>query len=766
MQHSNVSDRFTTFPLHALTPEGACTCWKGSACNDGGKHPAIVAWPSLEPGEKRDQDPDQGHGIATGAKSGVFVLDVDVKDGKDGFASLASLGEIPETYAVRTPSGGAHFYFLHPGKPVKCSSNQLGSGLDIRGDGGYVVGPGSRHKKGGVYEVSCDAPSAPAPEWLLEWPGLYRAELRATHEGGPTPIGPEHPEWTRRLSLADDACATFPPSVDGNNGSGACMALVRRLVWDLELPREIVSEKVVEIFNPRCEPPWSPEEIEHKIDGTMQLDLAPGIAPEGFDLGASVARACAVREGQSTKIDLDEHLKHGTEKCTETGNAAILLRFHGARLRYVANWKKWLVWDGSRWAMSFDEAVFELTKDVCAARNAWVAISYMGEDESTLQRAKWAKQTESLRSRQAMVTIARADSKVCILHEALDVDPYLFNVANGTLDLRTGELLPHDPAQLLTKRSNVFYDPAAKCPTWDAFLEKMIPDEHTREYLARAAGYSLTGDVTEEALFFLQGGGANGKSTFVGVLQDILADYGVQAAADLLLAKHGESHPTAIAALCGRRFALCQELEKGRSWAEALVKQLTTPAPISARRMHEDPWEYMPSAKVWVCSNPEPRIRGTDEGIWRRIKKIPFRVQIQDHEKDRHLKYKLRAELSGILAWAVRGCLEWQAHGLPESPEIVQAIREYREGEDRIGVFLEERCDLGDGFQENDQKLYGEYKSWSFESGEPMLSKGDFRKELEDRKLEAKRSKVDRLRKGIKLKDTSRAPSGHLRAVG
>ncbi len=292
----------TLFPLHGVTSDGSCACPLGPACDSTpGKHPSIF-WRGLEPGQQVRGG--AGHGLATGAKSGLFVLDVDVKPATgdrpaiDGFASLARLGDLPDTYTVLSPSGSKHFYFKHPGKPIRNSVGQLGPGLDIRGDGGFVVMAGSPHALGGLYKEEARVPIAEAPEWLLAWPGLYGRERIEGCASAPRPVDLSTTEGRRRLRLGVEACATYPASIEGRDGSGALWNLAVRLVRELELPLDVASEIVTETFNVRClakdgrSPfPWTQEQIEHKLEDARDgSDRPTGIAPKGWDLGAEARK--------------------------------------------------------------------------------------------------------------------------------------------------------------------------------------------------------------------------------------------------------------------------------------------------------------------------------------------------------------------------------------------------------------------------------------------------------------------------------------------
>ncbi len=306
---------------------------------------------------------------------------------------------------------------------------------------------------------------------------------------------------------------------------------------------------------------------------------------------------------------------------------------------------------------------------------------------------KWALESEFAPRLKAMIELAKSEPRIPLLPRQLDANPWLLNCLNGTLDLHTGTLRQHRREDLLTKLCPVEYDANAPCPQWMAFLsDVMSRNQALIDYLQRAVGYSLTGNVAEQCLFFLYGTGQNGKSTFLGTIQAMLGDYAMQAIAELLMVRANEQHPTERADLFGIRFVATIEVESGKRLAEALVKQLTGGDRMRARRMREDFWEFEPTHKIWLAANHKPVIRGQDYAIWRRIRLIPFTVKIPDEKKDATLPDKLKAERPGILAWAVQGCLAWQRNGLAEPDEVTQAVHEYRAEMDVIGQFLRECC--------------------------------------------------------------------------
>jgi putative DNA primase/helicase len=318
---------------------------------------------------------------------------------------------------------------------------------------------------------------------------------------------------------------------------------------------------------------------------------------------------------------------------------------------------------------------------------------------------------------------------IAVKPEQLDTDLFLFNVNNGTIDLRTGQLRQHGKADLITKVAPVAFDPAAKCPLWLQCLHRwMGGNDDLIDYLQRVVGYSLTGDVGEQCLWFLHGQGANGTSTFLSILLHLLGDYGLQAVSDLLLVKHHSAHPTERADLCGRRFVATIEADEGKHLAEALMKQITGGDRIRARWMNKDFFEFAPTFKLFLAANHKPLIRGTDHAIWRRIKLVPFTITISEEEKDKQLLDKLKGEMPGILAWAVRGCLQWQRGGLGEPDEVRQATAEYQSEQDSVGEFIRACC-----FEHREAKciasaLLEAYQKWS---GDRQMTSKAMAKRLE-----------------------------------
>lgn len=459
----------------------------------------------------------------------------------------------------------------------------------------------------------------------------------------------------------------------------------------------------------------------HRIAIAKSQDIRPA------DLDRVRKEALAATEAQTAGRnghDEGQRPRATEDEATDLKNARQLVQQHRDHLRHCRGLSTWLVWDGARWKADETGEPERCAKGLVDDLIAEAVISGDAQRLRTAQRCAHSHRV------MGMLRLAETEPEFAVSPGQLDVNAWALNVSNGTIDLRTGELRPHDPADLITKLAPVEYDPQAKAPLWEAFLHRVFGgDTALVEFAARMAGYGLTGDTREHVLFLLHGHGANGKSTYVETLRAAIGDYARTADfATFLAAKHhtpGGPRPDLVA-LVGARCVTAVEMEAGRRLDEALVKVATGGDTLSCRQLHGRMFEFRPAFKLTLVANHKPVVRSTGVAIWRRIRLVPFTVSIPVEEQDKDLGQKLLQELPGILAWAVRGCLDWANGGLQEPEGVLAATGTYRAEMDVVGPFIDECCDVADTVQSGARELYAAYTEWAASAGEPAISQTAF----------------------------------------
>jgi putative DNA primase/helicase len=708
------------FPCHSVVSDAygtRCTCSKSIrvVCEKDApaKHPRVLRGlndASTEADQIRawwTSWPTSNPAILTGPKSALLVLDVDPRNG--GLETLAALevkhGALPASLRVRTGGGGLHIFFAHPGFKVTSKSNALGPGLDVKGDGGYVVGPPSKHISGNCYEwMEAASPGlAPLPGWLL-------AALRA-----PSQVA----SCTSSDTLITERRHEHLVQLDARMRKGGASEETRLAALHAERDthlakdgREITDTELRKIVE------WSSKAVS--------------VAP----LAGAVA-------------DVDY---------SDAGNAMVLALTHGADLRFVPG-LGWLVYEGGRWKQDPTREVMRRARTVA---NHWFAegakyyqLASQGGADSKGQAEKaeaitnWAKKCRSSARLEAMVSLAESEASLVERIDALDRHPMLLCTPSGTVDLRTGSFRPNDRADLITRITGVPCAPEATAPVFDRFLSQILPDPELRAFLLRWAGYALTGEIAEHHLVVLYGTGANGKSTLIEAFRHVLGDYFVAANPELLLARDHATHPTERMTLMGRRMVVCSETDQGSSFSEAKLKLLTGGNTINARLMGKDEVTFQPTHKLAMETNHRPRVRGTDEGVWRRLLLVPFEVTIPEAERDPELPKKLRAEASGILNKLIAGCLEWQRIGIAPPAAVKAATNAYREEEDTLGQFLADTCVQAPTARIAAGDLFRAYTAWCEKNGEYQLSQRGLGLRLAERGFVAGKSGGERCWRGL-----------------
>jgi P4 family phage/plasmid primase-like protien len=407
---------------------------------------------------------------------------------------------------------------------------------------------------------------------------------------------------------------------------------------------------------------------------------------------------------------------------TDLGNAHRLIDYFGEDIHYVVDWNKWIVWDGIRWEVDRELHIRQLARKVIGKIYAEAG---QADSDDRKRIVKWAQSSESERALKAMVNIAQ--SFVPMTADKLDIDPSLLCCLNGTLDLHSGQLLAPRRDNLITKQTPITYDSTATAPLWESFLARIQPDSDTRHYIQCAAGYSLTGDVSEQCLFFLNGEGKNGKSTFIETLSLLVGEYFTKTGSQSLMVQQNASSsaPYEVAALKGSRLVTVSEISDKDTLNDALVKDMTGGDTMTGRHPYGSPFNFKAGFKLWLYGNHKPKIRGKDEGIWRRVKLIPFSVIIPPDERDMHLVDKLRDELPGILNWAITGTMMWERNGLTEPDSLLVAVSEYRADQDSLAGFFTACCILGRerAFWTSKKDTWAAYQAYTTTSGEPGYDK-------------------------------------------
>ena len=497
-----------------------------------------------------------------------------------------------------------------------------------------------------------------------------------------------------------------------------------------------------------------------------EMDLSGGQAPlPGASDGDGVGAGSAPAPG----TDASEPLLDGARPATETGtegeqpariraftdlgNTERFLDRHKDSFRFTSG-KGWYSFDGTRWVPESDAAV---------NRAAWETVRAIGDEPEApipeghkgrppLTPRGWMRQSEAGARLAAMVSLVKHAPGIAVKEEDFDQHDWLFNVQNGTIDLKTGRLHPHDRSQLLSTISPVKFDPRAECPKWMEFLEKVMQgDQELVSFLQRLAGYTMSGSVAEQAFCVNWGEGSNGKSTYLDVLSTVMGGYADTTPFNTFSERKNGGIPNDLAALHKARMVICSEGARTTKLAEAMIKNVTGSETVSARFLHHEFFSFRPKFTLFLQSNHKPVITGTDHGIWRRVRFIPWLYTFSDAEINKHwAQEEVEAEGPGILNWMIKGCLEYQRICLAE-PEVVRAaIAQYRENSDTLGIWLKDECTKVPGHETPSGGFYAVYRSWARDTGEDAITAQEFKTEMLKRGYGWKKTKKANVFVGIR----------------
>ena len=414
-------------------------------------------------------------------------------------------------------------------------------------------------------------------------------------------------------------------------------------------------------------------------------------------------------------------------------------------LKFNAVDKKWFFFNGSYWQEDIGNQRVELAAERVAnsIKKEKPELSFSTKTDEDKAMNEWYRFQKDSRSHMAkMHMIDEFKKYVIVKHGEFDKEDMLLNTESGYVDLSSGELHDHDIDKKFSHQTVAEYSDNVDAPLWEKFLNQIFNnDEELIHYVQKAIGYSFTGSVDEQCLFILNGRGRNGKSVFSNVVSDVAGNYAKQMNVQTIVAKKNQSGSanSDVARLEGARIVTSSELNEGDRFDESLVKQLTGGDKILARFLYGSEFEYKPKFKIWMATNHLPIIRGTDDGIWRRIKIIPFNIQIPKEKVDKKLEYKLKAEYTGILNWIVQGAIMWQQEGLKDPEAVTKVIETYRAEMDPLDAFLEECCTTGQNYSIKAREMYDAYHEWAKESEEYKMSMTKFGREMSKKLLRVKR---------------------------
>jgi P4 family phage/plasmid primase-like protien len=677
------------------------------------KRPTLKDWQNLR--LKPDDLPNhfdgrpQNIGVLLGEPSkGLVDIDLDCSE-----AVALAPTFLPSTDSVfgRASKPASHYLYTVAPVPKTLKYQHPIDGdmlLELRSTGAQTVFPGSSHESGEPIKWSNDQ-------------GPYHA----------TPVDVD--TLTKALNRLASAVllARHWPAGNRHNASLAVAGGLRRAGFTLTETRQFITAICKVAGDPEGEDRARAAADTFNADKYTGWNTLTEILPP-----AVVNRVRIYLEGESkTTIEVSAPSKSNDPVSdaaagkpwpdTDIGNAHRLRHLYGDRIRYEHTRQRWLVWEGTHWQADENGSIWRLAEAVADSIRQEAA---QAPDKVSDMLMGWSKKSQSKARQEALIHLARNMTPLAITTAALDTDDWTFNLLNGTVDLRSGELREHRRDDHITRVSPVTYEPDARCPLWLECLNQwMRGDSELISYLQTLAGYWLTGDVNWQILPIFYGEGANGKSTFLDTLAAILGPYAGIAPPDLLIANPGQSHPTELADLWGKRFVIASETEEGKSLRIALVKSLTGDSTIKARFMRQDFFEFRRTHKLVLSTNHKPRVADATNAAWRRLKLVPWTVIIPQEQQDRNLMAKLKAEAPGILLWMLDGVAALQEEGIVDPEIIKNATLDYRHDENPIQDFLDEMCMFAPNAWIANGELYQRYNQYCATLGEKFtLSRRKF----------------------------------------
>lgn len=692
---------FRVFPLHSpvFHENGSVSCsCKNPQCTCIGKHPRIRDFQHGATTDGRQIEtwwagwPEANIGILAGKEGGMVVIDVDGPEGENTLRQLERLlGNLPSTLEASTGKG-RHLYFVVDGETeIRNSAGALGVGLDVRGEGGYVVGPGSVHENGRIYE------------WIEEDESL--AEL--PRKWVDFILGRQHNAKGTEGKGEQNEMAAENGSIGEGRRNSDLHSFASSLVHK-GMPKKAVLQSVMALNESSCSPPLGEKEVRNIVESAWSYR------------GQETAESSAQRQLRL--------------RLTDEGNAERLNAGKGNVLLWDKVQKRYMVYDGKVWNPDDGELVQTLAREVVKELEDEAKLLEDPRDRAAM--IEFAAKCQTPTRIKAVLEIYKMDETKFVKPDDFDSQPNLLNCQNGVVNLKTRELLSHDPKCLLSHCVPVEYDPKARSPLWEAFLDTVFQgDIEALKTFRSQVGYQLTGEMKEQKFFVWLGNGRNGKSTIRNVLTAILGDHVGNVSSSAFTVKRFSSESYELGQQAKKRLIFSAEITGSFQLDEPLIKSITGGDSCTFREIYQKPVNVYPTFKIVFPCNRIPEIRGTDDGIWDRSHFLLFKHRFEGNERVQDYHNILLAEKEGILTWLVEAAAEWYGNGLFVSGESDGMCRMFRSDADPLARFLGEECEISCLETTTAKDLYGRYLDWCGRSREIPQSANKFGMEMAMRQI-------------------------------
>jgi len=685
----------------------------------------------------------------------LYVLDLDIKKGQNGrenFDTLRDSETLPDCPQVITSSGGEHYYLISK-ILLHNSQSKIAQGIDIRGKGGYVAGAGSI-RDGNTYEWELSSALDCTKPVHCTW--LEQIILNATSKSISTEgtLGFEHED-------SEDLRFVLPEVLPIGQQNDLLFRYARSL-FAQKHPKNEVFVLVWEVMNDqrRCpqdsKEPWTPKHL-HQIIGqaykyyvdqlvqntpayikdlhntveepaSLANSVNPTPATQNVAIGADTGAQTAIEASNLPATGSNRYTLSKTSEFSERLMSDLFVEKVGWEYLFHRASKSWMHYDGKIWTHNEDKILIHFTD----------MVNYYLERSTTKKERNMLTTYLGYAKTRATLELVKPRKKVSA--EELDTQNHLLNLQNGTYNFKTRALERHRPQDLLTKIAGVSFDAKANCPNWLDFLDVIFKhDQDLIKYVQKIIGYCLTGYVDEQIFVVLYGKGANGKSTFINTIAALLGDYHKATPASTLLKRKfdGTTANNDIARLQGARLAYAVETIKNNSLDDQIIKTITSTEPITARCLYKEYFEFTATFKTILATNYKPTIAGSDYGIWRRVKMLPFVHQFMDDEKIPQFEKKyLFPELPGILNWAIEGYYLLKNEGFNEPKSVTTAIADYQTEQDLVQQFIDDCLIFEEEAFISSKELLHEYKNWCLSNNVQQDSRTFFYQELKQKGIE------------------------------